>query len=103
MSSVIAAGGDAAGQHLGQAEPAFRRAQQHQAAVRRHRPAGEIGSHLFATYGWKIEREKSILGHGGVALPLLRGKSARKRISTRIQRVTPRPPLHPRAAINTEG
>ena len=56
---------DAAGQRLGQAEPAFRRAQQHQPAVRGDRPAGEIGGHLLALYGWQIEREKGIFGHGG--------------------------------------
>ena len=56
---------DATGQRVGQAEPPLRRAQQHQTAVRRDRPAGEIGGHLLALYGWKIEREKSIFGHGG--------------------------------------
>ena len=25
----------------------------------------EIGGHLLALYGWKIEREKGIFGHGG--------------------------------------
>ena len=52
-------------QRLGQAEPAFRRTQQHQPAVRRNRPDGEIGGHLLALYGWKMEREKGIFGHGG--------------------------------------
>ena len=56
---------DAARQRLGQAEPAFRRAQQDQAAVRRNRTAREIGGHLLALNGWKIEREKGIFGHGG--------------------------------------
>ena len=56
---------DAARQRLGQAEPALRRAQQDQPAVRRDRPALEIGGHLLALYGWKIEREKAIFGHGG--------------------------------------
>ena len=56
---------DAAGQRLGQAEPPFGRAQQHQPAVRRDRTAREIGGHLLALYGWKIEREKAIIGHGG--------------------------------------
>ena len=36
---------DAASQSHGKAEPAFRRAQQHQVAVRRDRPATSIGSH----------------------------------------------------------
>ena len=56
---------DAARQRLGQAEPALRRAQQHQPAVRRDRPALEIGGYLLAADGWKIEREKGIFGHGG--------------------------------------
>ena len=56
---------DAPRQRLGQPEPALRRAQQNQPAVRRDRPAREIGGHLLALYGWKIEREKGIFGHGG--------------------------------------
>ena len=56
---------DATRQRLGQAEPAFGRAQQHQPAVGRDRPALEIGGHLLALNGWKIEREKGIFGHGG--------------------------------------
>ena len=56
---------DAARQRLGQAEPAFRPAQQDQPAVRRDQPAPEIGGHLLAFDGWKIEREKGIFGHGG--------------------------------------
>ena len=56
---------DAARQRLGQAEPALRRAQQDQPAVRRDQTAREIGGHLLALYGWKIEREKAIFGHGG--------------------------------------
>ena len=50
---------------LGQAEPALRPAQQDQPTVRRDRTADEIGGHLLAAYGWKIEREKGIFGHGG--------------------------------------
>ena len=56
---------DATRQRLGQAEPALRRAQQHQPAVRRDRPALEIGGYLLAADGWKIEQEKGIFGHGG--------------------------------------
>ena len=56
---------DTAGQRLGQAEPALRRAQQDQPAIRRERSAREIGGHFLALHGWKIEREKGILGHGG--------------------------------------
>ena len=56
---------DAARQRLGQAEPAFGPAQQDQPAVGRDQPAIEIGGHLLASNGWKIEREKGIFGHGG--------------------------------------
>ena len=56
---------DAARQPLGQPEPAFRPAQQDQPAVGRDQPALEIGGHLLASDGWKIEREKGIFGHGG--------------------------------------
>ena len=56
---------DAARQPLGQPEPAFGPAQQDQPAVRRDRPTREIGGHLLAACGWKIERERSIFGHGG--------------------------------------
>ena len=61
---------------------AFRRSQQDQTAVRRDRPAREIGGHLLALYGWKIEREKSTFGHGGRGFLVASGKSARKRIYT---------------------
>ena len=64
---------DAAGQRLGQTKPALRRAQQHKPPVRRDRTAREIGGHLLAAYGWKIEREKGVFGHGGVAHSLPRG------------------------------
>ena len=56
---------DATRQRLGQAEPAFGPAQQDQPAVGRDQPAREIGGHLLAACGWKIERERSIFGHGG--------------------------------------
>ena len=56
---------DASRQRLGQAEPAFGPAQQDQPAVGRDQPALEIGGHLLASNGWKIEREKGIFGHGG--------------------------------------
>ena len=62
---------DAARQRLGQAEPAFGPAQQDQPAVGRDQAAPEISGHLLAFDGWKIEREKGIFGHGGVALSLL--------------------------------
>ena len=41
------------------------------------RPAPiETGGHLLASNGWKIERERVIVGHGGVALSLPRKKDA---------------------------
>ena len=56
---------DTTRQRLGQAEPAFGPAQQDQPAVGRDQPAREIGGHLLAACGWKIERQRSIFGHGG--------------------------------------
>ena len=67
---------DAARQRLGQAEPALRLAQQDHAAVGRDQPAIEIGGHLLASDGWKIERQQGIFGHGGVALSLAGKKDA---------------------------
>ena len=67
---------DVARQRLGQAEPALSLAQQDQAAVRRDQAAHEIGGHLFASNGWKIEREQDIFCHGGVALVLSGKKDA---------------------------
>ena len=49
---------DTACQRLGQAETAFRLAQQDEAAV-----GG--GDHLLASDGWQVEGEKSIVSHGG--------------------------------------
>ena len=66
---------DAAGQRLGQAEPAFRLAQQHQPAVRGDQPALEIGGHLLAFDGWKIERQQGIFGHGGRGAFVARGET----------------------------
>ena len=56
---------DTARKLLGQPEPAFRLVQQDQPAVRRDQPAPEIGGHLLAFDGWKIEREQSIFSYGG--------------------------------------
>ena len=75
---------DAAGQRLGQAEPAFRRAQQHQPAVRGDRPRRRKSAVTFlrCTAGRSNGRRVSSV-MAGVALSLLRRKSAGKRISTR--------------------
>ena len=75
-SAGVAPVPDAARQRLGQAEPAFRLAQQNQAAVRGDQAAVEIGGHLLASDGWQIERENGIFGHGGVALSLPGKKDA---------------------------
>ena len=63
---------DAAGQGLGQAEAAFRLAQQDEVAVRRDQAAIEGGAHLVALDAWQIEREKAIVGHGGRGLFVVR-------------------------------
>ena len=63
--SRIAPVPQATGHKLGQAEAAFRLAQQHQAAVRGDQAAVERRRHFLATNGWKIEGKKGIVGHGG--------------------------------------
>ena len=61
---------DAARQSLGQTEAALYLAQPDRSVVRRGQAALEIGGHLLATNSWQIEREQSIVGHGGLALSL---------------------------------
>ena len=62
---LIAPVADAACQGLGQAQAAFRLAQQDEAAVRRDQATIEGGTHLLALDAWQIEGEKAIVGHGG--------------------------------------
>ena len=62
---LIAPVANAACQGLGEAEAAFRLAQQDQAVVRRDQAAVEGGAHLLALDAWQIEGEKAIVGHGG--------------------------------------
>jgi hypothetical protein len=63
---------EATGQTVGQAEAAFRLAQQHQAAVQGDRATAERLRRLFATEGWKIEGKKGIVGHGGCGRSIVR-------------------------------
>ena len=56
---------DAACQRLGQAETAFRLAQQDEAAVGGDQAAIEGGAHLLALDGGQMERKKAIVGHSG--------------------------------------
>ena len=72
-------------QGLGQAEPAFRFARQNVAAIRRDQPSIETGCPVFASVGWKIERQKGIFVDGGVALALSGKKGAS---STRFYPIT---------------
>ncbi len=62
---LIAPVADAACQGLGEAQAAFRLAQQDQAAV-------EGGTHLLALDAWQIEGEKAIVGHGGRGIFVVR-------------------------------
>jgi len=61
----IALVAQASGQKVGQAEAAFRLAQQHQAAVQRNQATVERRRHFLAANGWKIEGKKAIVCHGG--------------------------------------
>ena len=56
---------DHRGKPLGQAQAPLGRGQQHDAAVRGDPSAVERGCDLFASNGWKRERQQRIVGHGG--------------------------------------
>ena len=69
---LIAPVTDAARKRLGQAEAAFRLAQQDEAAVRGDQAAIEGGAHLLALHAWQVEGEKAIVGHGGCGVLVVR-------------------------------
>ena len=73
--SRIASVAEATGQKIGQADAAFRLAQQYQAAVRGDQATVECRRHLLATDGWKIEGKKAIVGHGGCGKSVVRFES----------------------------
>ena len=49
-------------------------------ALRRYQPAIETRGHLLASNGWKIEREKVIVGHAAWRFRRLGRKTLRQRI-----------------------
>jgi len=63
----IALVGDHPGELIGDIQPALRLGQQHDAAVGTDPPAVKGGGNLLAVDDWKAERQKVIVGHGGVA------------------------------------
>ena len=69
---LIASVPDAACQGLGEVQAALRLAQQREAAVRRDQTAVEGGAHLVALVAWQIEGEKTIVGHGGRGVFIVR-------------------------------
>ena len=71
------------------------------AAVRRDRPAREIGGHLRRLNGWKIERDK--LSAAMAALTFAQRKCARARISARSQQRTSWSPMHRGSVRNGTG
>ena len=64
----IASVTEAAGQKPGQAESAFRLAQQHQSAIRGDQASVEGRRHFLAPHGWKIDGKRGIVGHGGCGI-----------------------------------
>jgi len=60
--------GDDRGELVSQSAPALCLPQQHHASNRRDAPTIESGTDLLAIHGWKREREKAILCHGGCGL-----------------------------------
>ena len=65
----IALIGDHPGELIGDTQPALRLGQQHDAAVGTDPPAVKGGGNLLAVDGWKAERQKVIVGHGGRGVP----------------------------------
>ena len=56
---------DHPGELVGQAETTIGYRQQHDAAIGTDPPAIEGGGDLLGLNGWKAERQKAIVGHGG--------------------------------------
>src|SRR5215475_5130330 len=65
----IAAVRDRPGEPLGEAEPTVGLSQQHDPAIGTDASAIKGGSDLLAANGWKAERQKVIVGHGGRGAP----------------------------------
>jgi hypothetical protein len=54
---------------VGDAKPALRLGEQHDPAIGTDPPAVKSGGDLLAADGWKAERQKVIVGHGGCGAP----------------------------------
>src|SRR4051812_49929872 len=76
----IASVGDRLSKPLGNAEPTIGLGEQHHSAIGTDPPAVKGGGDLLAADGWKAERQKVIVGHGG------RGaRDPRKRVGSATQ------------------
>src|SRR4051812_49821472 len=65
----IASVGDRLSKPLGNAEPTIGLGEQHHPAIGTDPPAVKGGRDLLAAGGWKAERQKVIVGHGGRGAP----------------------------------
>jgi hypothetical protein len=61
--------GDYPRELVGDAKPALRLGEQHDPAIGTDPPAVKSGGDLLAADGWKAERQKVIVGHGGCGAP----------------------------------
>ena len=94
---------DAARQRLGQAEPAFRPAQQDQPAVRRDQPAPKSAVTFLRLTAGRSNGSRVSSVMVGVVLSLPGEKDAEQRLSTQYQRLTPCPTSQHWPALNKAG
>jgi hypothetical protein len=100
----IAAVRDRPSEPLGDAEPTIGLGEQHDPAIGTDPPAVKGGGDLLAANGWKAERQKVIVGHGGRGAPRSRqGVGFSNRILRQIKSL--RYFRHPKSApvMNTMG
>jgi hypothetical protein len=100
----IAAIRDHSSEPLGDAEPTIGLGEQHDPAIGTDPPAVKGGGDLLAADGWKAERQKVIVGHGGRGVPRSRQRVGfSNRILRQIKSL--RYFRHPKSApvMNTTG
>src|SRR5580692_9167674 len=84
---------------LNNAEPTIGLGEQHDPAIGTDPPAVKSGGDLLAADGWKAERQKVIVGHGGRGLPRSQQRVGFQQPNpTPDQKLTllPPPPIRPR-------
>src|SRR5207244_7243479 len=93
----IAAVRDRPSEPLGDAEPTIGLGEQHDPAIGTDPSAVKGGGDLLSADGWKAERQKAIVGHGGRGAPRSRqrvgfGNRILRQIKSYSTSATPNPP-----------